>query len=1009
MSTPIETIHNVETFLARPGRYHTSTGHQAYAVLKALTWHPRVDMGEELYFPEGSVIFAQVLGGAALTPNIEKVSWGTTEDYYEKRLRDYDNWEAAFWRELIQNARDAGATRLDMECVEGVYEDPETGDRVECMRVSAADNGGGMDYETLMSAFFRKGGTLKTVGSVGGFGDAKNLILTPWLGYEVRTQKIVARGRHEDVYPGLTRHDEPFYSGTKVTVWMPLAKTTTPEHAQFLVEESSLPHIRFTVNGKRVKGGLPKGNVVMERPIVKDGETVGQLIARHSPRARRRGVYVRSHGIYMYEMHGFSADFKGVVTVEVNAPPTDVFTTKRDSLSFGSTARADLQGLLTTLATDPRQALRKVRDKKEIIFRGTGAIEVREGRVAELAGDIATKIDLTSASRRKGTKPTLTLNKTETAQLTGQLTEALDWLVTKGKEMSEEEPVLELEPLASTFQMAVAQGQFANVDQVMGAVRLSLWQPDFYLYQNISPWKMPKALHPETMAKKYHEVLRVWTEVCRFILIQFGMFDRPFGVGWVFDTEYDPEAGESVIGALFVKHQGTDWLLLNPIYIDRLGYDPDVTFKAAGDRFKLSNPRDVEELVSLAVHEITHMQGIMSHTDAYASALTDNMKAVFRIAPVIKKIVKDAKAAVKATRAAAGPSRAEINKQAKAWGLHWKSDSGVVYVDAYTEEARLKGEQNAVEQWRFNLNQDRWDKTWDVEDTRGSVGRYKSGLSKTDAKLQAARWLIEDRGAPPAHAEPPKRQKKLIKWETSRIGSGEFLYGYDKEQQIVARLLRTDEGWLPMVKVPEGHSASKWPHEDYWEDDLAKYGAVSKEAAQEIAEKEVRRMVELAATGIPPWRFVRDDLGGQYQLEQDGNIVGEVATTEDDSGRERYMIGVMGKAVYRPDRGDLLLFEKLDDAKAEVAKRLGFGVEGAEPLKPEVVFEWEDPSSEHRGAVIYGMVGDATATAVHVWDPGRRYEPRVWDPEEKRWNKYKPQKDLATAKAAAERIYREGG
>lgn len=70
----------------------------------------------------------------------------------------------------------------------------------------------------------------------------------------------------------------------------------------------------------------------------------------------------------MYEIHGWGGDFKGVVTVEVNAPPIDVFTTKRDSLSFNSSARADLNDILQRLSTDPRKALTAVRDKKEILF-----------------------------------------------------------------------------------------------------------------------------------------------------------------------------------------------------------------------------------------------------------------------------------------------------------------------------------------------------------------------------------------------------------------------------------------------------------------------------------------------------------------------------------------------------------------------------------------------------------------------------------------------------------------
>jgi len=673
----IERIDDVRSFLERKGRYHTSTAHQAYGVLQALSWHPWVRLGEELFFPEGSVLFAEVNPITTLTPNVEKVGWGTTEDYYERRLRDYDNWEIAYWREIIQNSRDSGATNMELEVAEDTYKDPETGDTVPCMRVSATDNGSGMDYETLMTAFFRRGGTLKQEGSVGGFGDAKNLILTPWLGYEVRTQDVVARGRHEDLYADLTKQGLPYLHGTRVTVWMPMEKTTTAEHAQFLVEQSSLD-IKFKVNGSLVKEKLPRGTLVEEKPIVVEkgysGErTVGQLLVYHSPRAKRSGVYVRSHGLYMYEMHGWSGDFKGVVTVEVNAPPISVFTTKRDSLSFDSTARADVNDVMQRLTTDPRKALKAVRDKKEMIFRGTGAILAREGRVAELAAEIAAGADLERQKKTRG--GALKLGE-------GALTRLLSSFEEKAEELrmeagSEEGP--SLAPLASTFGTLVAQSSFVDVEQVAGAIQVSMWKPDFFLYQNISPWRLPKSLHPETMARKHHELLRVWTEVCKFLLVQFGMF-RPFGVGWVFDSEYDPTAGEeAVIAALYRRHEGMDWLLVNPVSIDRRGYGDDISFVMAGDRYSLKSPADVEELVSMAVHEITHMQGFSTHTDAYAAALTSNMQAVFRIAPVIKKIVREARAAVREVREETKAAREESVREPESPKFVWEREGSSAF------------------------------------------------------------------------------------------------------------------------------------------------------------------------------------------------------------------------------------------------------------------------------------------------------------------------------------------
>lgn len=80
----LERIDDVPAFLERAGKYHTSTAHQAYAVLKALDWHPWVKLGEELYFPEGSVLFAEVDPGQ-LCGGVARLSLGTDATYWGLR------------------------------------------------------------------------------------------------------------------------------------------------------------------------------------------------------------------------------------------------------------------------------------------------------------------------------------------------------------------------------------------------------------------------------------------------------------------------------------------------------------------------------------------------------------------------------------------------------------------------------------------------------------------------------------------------------------------------------------------------------------------------------------------------------------------------------------------------------------------------------------------------------------------------------------------------------------
>lgn len=649
----LERITDVESFVTTPGKWHTTSSHQAYQVLQALSWHPQVKLGDELFVPEGSILFAEVLGVKPLTANVTKVGWGTVEDFYENRLRDYDNWEAAFWRELVQNARDAKATRVDIECGPDVFQDPETGDRVDAMRCSFTDNGGGMSYDTMMNAFFRRGGSQKAEGSAGGFGDAKNLILTPWLGYRVESRDAVVVGRHEELFADfIVESGAPFVSGTRISVWMPLTKTTTPEHAQYLIEQSSLNQIAFYVNGKRVKSSLATGSIVKEVPVKVGSSVVGSLTVRHSPRASRHGVYVRSYGLYTFAFTGFSGEFKGVVTIDLDAPPVNVFTTKRDGLSYNSSAKADVTAILQSLTQDPKSTLKKKRDKKEWVFRGTGSLQVREGQVAEMAAETLSKLNL--GSRMKKTSSGSYTIDFPTGKDAIKLVEDVFAQADELSDTSDgEQQGPSLAPLSSTFMEAISSAEFIDSEQVATAMKMALWQPDFLLFQNISPFKLPASMHPNTMSKKTHELLRVWTEICRFLMVQYGM-NRPFGVGFVLDTEYDHRAyEETVIGAMYVKNEAGEWLLVNPIHVNRFGSGDDVRFEAGDLRFDVDRPRDIEELISSAVHEITHMQGFSSHNEAYTSQLTHNIGAALRLGPVVKKIVKAAKAAVRDERSSA--------------------------------------------------------------------------------------------------------------------------------------------------------------------------------------------------------------------------------------------------------------------------------------------------------------------------------------------------------------------
>ena len=633
----VEKIASIDEFLTTPGKYYTTTGQQAYGVVKALEWHPLMRMGEETFFVEGSVLHFEVR--AAMERNPPTIGWGTTGDYYARRIESYDKWELAWWREVAQNSRDARATRFDWVCREDTFVDPDTKESTPAMLVSARDNGTGMDETTLRAAFFTRGGSVKEAGSVGGFGDAKELILTPWLGYEVRTRDLVARGRHEDLFmPGIEAGQPPM-QGTEVKVWMPMNRTTSGDFAMSLLERSYLPGIVTTVNGKRVDADLRGGTLVHKGPIKLDsGNEVGTIEIYHQPRARRHGVYIRGNGVFMFEESGNDSGdggFKGIVYVDIMAPPRSVFTKKRDALSWESSARDTVKQFVRKLSVDPMSAL-KAQRANDLCFRkviqGTGPLTTREGIASEVAARTLEKFDLKEMEPKKVGKTFSISDNVLEAAVQVIIDQRISFQSEEGSEADE----VDLAPHAEAVRAVLGGVELLKIEQVAGAIRMAAWKPDFLIEQTLPGYKVPKKLEPASMQPKYLRLIRLWAELCKYALIQLGLF-KPFGVGWVFDTETDPEGREMVMAAAALNHGGVHWLLLNPIALKSLG---DFKYEEEDDRYDLGSDSDLEELCASVIHEVTHMQGYGVHDQAYAYALTKNIKIAFGMKTAAKKILK---------------------------------------------------------------------------------------------------------------------------------------------------------------------------------------------------------------------------------------------------------------------------------------------------------------------------------------------------------------------------------
>lgn len=199
-------------------------------------------------------------------------------DYFIKSVKTfYHNYMRALFRELIQNSVDAGAQNIRFSLDDTSY--------------TCEDDGAGMTRERMQEALLTMGGSFKLGDSVGGFGEAKILLLFSMEKYIIHSQTTKAVGS------GLTYSlkDMPYRIGTLVSGVF---------HADFEANRSVLQDIlKAYVQDCRVAPRIYlNGSVLYQdrqaRPVT-NLEGCGKLFEKNSPQ-KCYDVYVRQNGVLMF-------------------------------------------------------------------------------------------------------------------------------------------------------------------------------------------------------------------------------------------------------------------------------------------------------------------------------------------------------------------------------------------------------------------------------------------------------------------------------------------------------------------------------------------------------------------------------------------------------------------------------------------------------------------------------------------------------------------------------------
>ena len=559
---------------AKPGLYVVHSGSAAYFPVMGFIEEGHAKVLGEFYDNRGRLVTVRVTsqpGVRVQNPEPTKHMISIGPEFFITALKDYNDWPIKWWREAVQNAVDAGGMNIHLGSVK--HEDGT-------VTVFCDDDGSGMDEDTILNKFLVLGATTKigASGAAGGFGKAKELLLLPWIAWRIHSRDTLIQGAGIDY----TLIRTAFRQGTRLEVVMPPDKTTDGAIALGFLQKCYLPNVNFTVNGVPARADLAGGNVIDSVP---DKAEIYFIPANE----QQSYLYVRARGLFMFS--SYVGGVPGFLIAELLAPSIDILTANRDGFRDRTVGYA-IDRLAECIAKDNMSALRAGKGLIRQKFEGTGKFKARD-RAAMLL-------------ERIGPYHSGPLS----------VSDANNIVATVGDYARQEEMTARREAVTSLPSTSVATAmldqKFSGPNHLEAAIKQLVWEPDFYLMNDVDGWYVPKKFFPETMTPTVLKLAKVWAELCRYVLMQLGS-DRRFGIGFIFSE---------VVAAAAVEEEDSrsgrvePWLMLNP-YKD---------MSRRSTEMWRTTDADLKWLYAAAIHEATHIADRISyHDESFAAALTRNM------------------------------------------------------------------------------------------------------------------------------------------------------------------------------------------------------------------------------------------------------------------------------------------------------------------------------------------------------------------------------------------------
>lgn len=584
-----------------PGKTYTAFSDDvAYPILRYMVTAGFATSVWEQFLPEGRVAMTAVAGRenpeAADDRPVEATGRMTLTQKWARDnvLNDYVNWREAWWREAIQNSVDAHATRIKLSA----GEQPDG-----TWLIVAEDDGTGMSTEQMedpQDGFLVFGGSSKAraLGQTGAFGKAKELLVLPWIRWKVETRDKSYSG----VMDEWERRSIPYRAGLRVEVVMPADFHTDNVVALAFLEKCWIPNVSFVINGSHVTTKMPIPTDPDAVAQVHDMGTIYKL-----KRERTAQIYVRKNGIWMFSVD-LPPGTRESLLVEVSADSKVAFTQSRDAfLKHG--LYWEIEHLKAEITTEKRVLPR--RDQTE-------EMNFYNDRDMSFVAERAAKLQLAIGNLPPITKGGARFDQSALKQIGELLNEFVAEDLAQGWLLGTTDPVAGVR----MCDLSTINGQ-KSFDAL---AKQLVWFQDFKIIKYPKQPLVKKRFMPGSMDAQSYRLARVWSEMCRVVLMMLGC-EREYGIGFMFWDE---------AVALCAPSETKTYLLINP-YVDPRFGNQEILDPSRSDHLR--------KIYAAAVHECTHFwDGVSKHDDSYAAALTWNFakaligeRDLFKLTAAIKK------------------------------------------------------------------------------------------------------------------------------------------------------------------------------------------------------------------------------------------------------------------------------------------------------------------------------------------------------------------------------------